>query len=180
MKDSILQDLKYELIKGYAKRGHPFRYFTLATVRDSTPCLRTVVLRQFLPDFTAIVYTDLRSQKVRDIQQNNNVSGLFYHPKKLLQIKLEGQAEIITDETALRAYWDTVGENAKKDYTTSNAPGTRLKNPDHVEYLEDRPNFCVLKLKCSKIEYLHLKRPNHIRVLFTNTNGHFSGEFLVP
>lgn len=180
MKAEILQDIKHELIIGYSKRGHPFRYFTLATVHDNAPRLRTVVLRKCLPDFTIIIYTDLRSQKVADIQQNTRVSALFYHPKKLLQIKLEGKAEIITDATALKPYWQTVGENSKKDYTTSNAPGTLIKNPDQVDYNNAIAHFCVLKIECTNIEYLRLKRPNHIRALFTKNEEDFKGEFLVP
>lgn len=114
MKEAILQELKNELINGYVKRGHPFRYFTFATIQNNIPRLRTVVLRKLLPDFTLLVYTDLRSQKVTDIKQNNNVSSLFYHPKKLLQIKIEGKAEIITDKEALKPYWNNVGKNQKK------------------------------------------------------------------
>lgn len=180
MKEAILQELKNELINGYAKRGHPFRYFTLATIYNNTVRLRTVVLRKVLTDFTILIYTDLRSQKVIDIQQNNSISALFYHPKKLLQIKIEGNAEIISEEIALKPYWNNVGENAKKDYTTTNAPGTVIKNPDNVSYLEEKTNFCVIKIKPTNIEYLRLKRPNHIRVAFTKTEDEFIGEFLVP
>ena len=180
MKETILQELTNELINGYAKRKHPFRYFTLATLTNNIPRLRTVVLRKMFPDFTLLVYTDLRSQKVADIQQNNFVSGLFYHPKKLLQLKIEGEAEVISDTTILKNYWTSVGENAKKDYTTQHAPATVIKNPDDVLYTESKNHFCVLKITITKIEYLRLKRPNHIRIAYTKTADGFKGDFLVP
>ncbi|WP_397446526.1 pyridoxamine 5'-phosphate oxidase family protein [Polaribacter sp. R77954] len=180
MKEDILQEIKNELINGYAKRKHPFRYFTLATINNTIPRLRTAVLRKMQPDFTIIVYTDLRSQKVADIQENNMVSGLFYHPKKLLQIKIEGTAEIISDKNALKPYWSSVGENSKKDYTTEKAPATIIKNPEFVSYSAKTNYFCVLKISISKIEYLRLKRPNHIRVNFIKTETGFKGDFLVP
>ncbi len=180
MKEDILQELKNELINGYSKRKHPFRYFSLATVHDDTPRLRTVVLRKMLSDFTLLVYTDLRSQKVADIQQNNAVSGLFYHPKKLLQLKIEGKAVVISDKTTLKPYWNSIGENAKKDYTTQQAPGTAIKNPDDVFYSDAKNHFCVIKINITKIEYLRLKRPNHIRVAFTKTANDFVADFLTP
>ena len=180
MKEDILQELKNELINGYAKRKHPFRYFTFATLNNHTPRLRTVVLRKLIPDCTLLVYTDLRFQKVADIQQNKLVSGLFYHPKKLLQLKIDGKAEIISDAAALKPYWNSINENSKKDYTTQKAPGTKIKNPDHVVYKEDTNYFCVLKINITKIEYLRLKRPNHIRVNFIKTENGFEGDFLVP
>ncbi|WP_439129303.1 pyridoxamine 5'-phosphate oxidase family protein [Polaribacter sp.] len=180
MKEEILQELKNELINGYSKRKHPFRYFSLATVHENTPRLRTVVLRKMLPDFTLLIYTDLRSQKVADIQQNDVVSGLFYHPKKLLQLKIDGKAVVISDKTKLKPYWNSIVENSKKDYTTQKSPGTVIKNPDNVSYNDSKNHFCVIKINITKIEYLRLKRPNHIRVAFTKINNDFVGDFLTP
>ena len=180
MTQDILDQIKRELINGHVKRGHPFRYFTLATNNNATSRLRTVVLRKVHNNLTLIVYTDSRSEKVKHISANSAVSALFYNPKKLTQVTIEGKAKVITDVAALKEHWANIPQNSKKDYVTVRAPNTVIKNPDTVEYDFDNPNFCVIEIVPKTIEYLQLKRPNHLRVLFKDSNGEFKGEFLVP
>ena len=84
MEQEILEKVKFELINGYAKKRHPFRYFTLSTIHNNSPRQRTVVLRKLLDDFTILFYTDKRSTKIEDLNMNNAVSALFYQQKKLL------------------------------------------------------------------------------------------------
>ncbi|MEN8928819.1 MAG: pyridoxamine 5'-phosphate oxidase family protein [Flavobacteriales bacterium] len=180
MTEDILESLKRELINGHVKRGHPFRYFTLGTSKSNAPQLRTVVLRKVKSDFVILVYTDLRSQKIAEIKENNAVSALFYHPKKLIQIKIEGSAEIITDKDELKPFWGNISDKSKKDYTTNLAPGCIIKSPNKVDYTNEVNHFCMLKIKPTYIEYLKLTRPNHIRIGYSKVDGEFKGEFLVP
>jgi pyridoxamine 5'-phosphate oxidase len=180
LEESFYEAIKRELVNGTVKKRHPFRYFTLATTHNGTPRQRTVVLRKLLPDFEVLIYTDARSQKVEDIRRNPKVSALFYHPKLLMQVRLEGQVEVITDSGKLAQYWQTIAEPSKKDYITSLDPGTAISNPDLVEYLDDQHYFCALKLVPDTIEYLQLKRPHHLRLLFSKAEGKWNGQFLVP
>ena len=115
-----------------------------------------------------------------DLQNTPSCSALFYHPKKLLQLRIRGTAEIITDQSQIATYWHTVQEASKKDYTTSSAPGSPIKNPDAVTYMEEENHFCPVKIIPSSMEYLQLKRPNHLRVLFTRADDDWKGAFLVP
>jgi general stress protein 26 len=71
-------------------------------------------------------------KKIKDIQNNSEFSALFYDSKKLLQIRIEGKAELITDKEQIATYWHTVQQASKKDYTTSIAPGIPIKNPEEV------------------------------------------------
>ena len=98
----------------------------------------------------------------------------------MLQLKVEGIANIVTDTKRLTATWNNIQPNSRKDYITDNSPGSFIKNPEHVEYLEDQNYFTILDITPTKIEYLKLQRPNHIRVLFVKTNDKWNGEFLVP
>ena len=179
MMDTFLIDCEQELIKGYSKKHHPFRYFTLATQGKELK-QRTVVLRKLLPDFTVVFFTDARSSKIASIQENESVSALFYHPKKLLQIQISGTAKRISDPLKIKEYWSSVGENAKKDYTTTSAPGSPIKNPDHIEYDFEQNYFSPIEIIPSSIECLQLKRPNHLRVLYTKENEKWTGQFLTP
>lgn len=180
MKNQFLEETKRELVNGHAKKRHPFRYFTLATIENGQPRQRTVVLRKTLADLSLVFYTDTRTQKIADIKQSPACSALFYNPKKLLQIRVKGTAELIRDKEQIATYWQTVQEASKKDYTTNMAPGTPIKNPDAVSYNLEENYFCPVKIIPNSIEYLQLKRPNHLRVLFSRNDSDWTGEFLVP
>ncbi len=181
MTQQFLEEARQELQKGLVKKGHPFRFFTLATVGlDPMARLRTVVLRKIKDDFKLIFYTDKRSKKITHITENPKVSLLFYHPKLMLQLKIEGRAKVITDEVVLKTYWHGIQPNSRKDYITEQAPGSDLKNPDELQYLNEENHFCMVEIEPFKIEYLKLKRPNHLRVRFSKNNDTWKGEFLVP
>ncbi|MDF4222426.1 pyridoxamine 5'-phosphate oxidase family protein [Maribacter sp. M208] len=181
MIDSFFEELSTELHNGVTEKGHPFRFITMATVgNESTARLRTVVLREVNKDLRLTIYTDSRTQKIKHIAENNQVSFLLYHPEKMLQLKVEGTAEMVTNLERLKSTWQNIQPNSKKDYITETSPGTTIKNPDHVEYVEDKNYFTIIDIFPTKIEYLKLKRPNHIRALFTKTDNNWKGEFLVP
>ncbi len=181
MTQQFLDEAKDELQKSLVKKGHPFRYFTLATVGlEQMARLRTVVLRKITPDLKLIFYTDKRSKKITHITENPKVSLLFYHPKLMLQLKIEGKARIIEDSETLNTYWNGIPLNSRKDYITQQAPGSAIKNPDQLAFLNQENHFCMVAIEPFKIEYLKLKRPNHIRANFSNIDGVWKGEFLVP
>lgn len=177
----IWKKLTKDLRDGAALKAHPFHYCTLATVGlERMPRLRTVVLRKVSDDLDLSIYTDQRSKKILHIKENNRVSLLFYHPKKLVQIKIEGLAGIETDSQVLEKHWKGIRPVGRKDYTTSEAPGSDISDPDAVEYLEDKNYFCIVEIEPFKIEYLKLQQPNHLRVKYSKINHSWKSEFLVP
>ena len=181
MLNDILNDLTHELKFGYLKKKHPFRYFSLASFTENTVNQRTVVLREITDQKEILIYTDYRSKKVKEFSTKNKASALFYHPKKLLQIQVCGSMQIITSGKEHETHWNKMRGNSTKDFITQLAPGTPIKNPDNVEYKENEHHFCLLKLKTDTIEYLELKRPNHIRARFKlNGNSKWEGQFLNP
>lgn len=180
MEDHFLEECRRELINGHTKKHHPFRFFSLATIHNNKPRQRTVVLRRLLPNFKILFYTDIRSQKVEDLEENNAISALFYHPKKLLQIKIDGVCRLIKDSKDIEPYIANLPTTSRKDYITSLAPGSEIKNPDNVEYLNGEINFCAIQILPKTIEILQLKRPNHIRIQYTLENNEWKGQFLVP
>lgn len=181
MTEQYLEEAISELEKSLVKKGHPFRYFTLATAGlDAMARLRTVVLRKVTPDLKLVFYTDRRSKKITHITENPKVSLLFYHPKLMLQLKIEGKASFVKDEEVLKTYWNGIQPNSRKDYITQQPPGSTITNPDDVEYLNEENHFCMIEIEPFKIEYLKLKRPNHLRVRFAKDTNNWEGEFLVP
>ncbi len=181
MKKQIFEELKRELVNGHSKKGHPFRYFSLATIaKTNTSQQRTVVLRKTDSNLELLFYTDRRSSKIQQVQANKNVSCLFYHPKKLLQVKIEGIAKIVDDTKTLVSLWGGIPIKSRKDYTTTKAPSSLINNPDEVDYLNEGNHFCAVRIIPNKIEYLRLKRPNHLRVLFKKEDENWKDDFLVP
>lgn len=178
---SFFKELEDELKKGTSKKGHPFRYCTLGTVGlGTTARLRTIVVRRVSDDLKLVFYTDKRSKKIGHIKENNTVSLLFYHSKKLLQLRIEGKAKIVSDAEDLQKYWSGVQPASRKDYTTTLAPGSPVSDPDAIEYLEEKNHFAIVEIEPFKIEYLKLKRSNHLRILFSKEDGEWGREFLIP
>jgi len=163
---------------GYLKKKHDFRYVYFATVADGKPHQRTVVLRDVVNEHQPIIYTDARSNKVKELKKNPNASIVMYNHKKLMQITLNGQMEMMREGDYYEDRWSRVQGKAERDFITKKAPGTPLRNPDEVDY-GDQHYFMVLKLVPDTIEYLQLKRPNHIRALF-KAEDDWVGEFLNP
>lgn len=177
----LLQNARNELVNGTVKKGHPFRYFTLATQNGQVPALRTVVLRKVQSNFVLVIYTDSRSRKIVELGLNPIVSVLFYHPVKLLQISISGRAKIILKGTEYEEAWNSIPLKSRKDYTTIQSPSRPIKSPDAVSYDNEVPNFALIKIIPETIEYLQLKRPNHLRALFTkNEKEEWEGSFLCP
>lgn len=181
MTDTFFTELCTELTHGATQKEHPFRYFTLATVGlDKVARLRTVVLRAVDENLTMTFYTDRRSKKLVHLNENNRLSGLFYHPKKLMQLRIEGTAQLENDPKKIQTLWEGIAPHAQKDYTAEQTPGSSLEDPDRLDYLKDKNHFCVIHFKPAKIEYLKLKSPHHIRVQFSKSAAGWESEFLVP
>nr|WP_299341919.1 pyridoxamine 5'-phosphate oxidase family protein [Allomuricauda sp.] len=181
MIQTIFEELTSELRLGASKKGHPFRFFTLATNGlQSNIGLRTVVLRRVSPEFHLTFYTDSRSTKMKELSYNPSASALFYHPKKLLQLKIEGKAHNVTDKLLIENHWKNVPSNSRRDYTVFKSPGSTLETRMDMEYLTDNNYFSIVNIIPEKIEYLKLGKPDHVRAQFSRTEKDWAGTFLVP
>lgn len=180
MEKLILQQIKNELINGSVKKGHPFKYFTLSTLWKGKPRQRTVVLRKVQPDLQLLFYTDKRSAKVEHIKKNPSISSLFYHPKKMIQIQIEGSATVSEHPEMLRTIWNSIPDKGKRDYTTVQPPGATAERPEHIEYLKQENYFCMVTIQPTRIEYLKLNQPHHLRVQFQKIGDTWDGTFLIP
>jgi pyridoxine/pyridoxamine 5'-phosphate oxidase len=179
MLQQILKDVQQEVKFGYLKKKHPFRYPVLASIEDGKPQQRTVVLRNTTDDFHLVLFTDARSAKMSQFAKNSAASMLFYHPKKLMQVKVQGNIKVVSEKNQIQEYWQKIQGNSERDFRTVDSPGTPLKNPDHVSFSEDQHHFCVLELVPNQIEYLQLKRPHHLRALYS-VDDNWKGQFLNP
>ncbi len=182
MLNDYFSDLKHDLRGALKKRNHPFKYAYLSTVdNDLQPRARTVVVREISNDLDCTLFTDARTTKVHQLKENAKASLLFYHPKSLRQIRIDGMLTPIVDTQEIKRLFSKVSSKSIKDYTTQLPPGSPIKNPDHVEYVERSENhFFPVMLVPHSVELLQLKRPNHLRAIYTKSDGTWEGQWLVP
>ncbi|MDV7139394.1 pyridoxamine 5'-phosphate oxidase family protein [Maribacter sp. TH_r10] len=178
---SIFEEILSELQNGAKDREHPYHYFTIATLGvDKFARLRLVALRNVSNDLKLTFFTDKRSKKVLHIKENPRVSLLFYHPEKLLQLRIEGMATINSDQFQIQKTWETIGNEARKDYLTTEAPGTTITNPESVEYLKDGDYFSIVDIEPFRIERLKLNTEGHRKTKFNKKGDKWTSEHLVP
>ena len=181
MPDKIFEKIKQDLKKGASKRKHYFKYFTLATLGvDKFARLRLVALQNVSDDLKMTFFTDKRSKKVLHIKENNRVSLLFYHHKKLIQLRIEGIARINNDQFQIQKTWEQIDTKGRKDYITKEAPGSSIEDPDNLEYLKEGDYFSIVEIDPFRIEYLKLKPKGHIKIKYFKNDKGWKSEYLVP
>lgn len=178
MLDTLLKDAKKQLVSALIHKKHSFRYFTLTTLSlEGSPHSRTVVLRGFDPEkFTFSIYTDSRSDKVKELNKDDRAEFLFYDNNQLLQllVRVNLIGSISSEEK-----FNSLSDYYKKDYCATQQPGNPIKGPEDIEYDFDKGYFIELNFKAVQIEYLKLKRPNHLRAKF-HINQNWKGCFITP
>jgi pyridoxamine 5'-phosphate oxidase len=68
----------------------------LSTIHDNNPTSRVVLVRE-INENGLVFFTNLKSGKARDIEQNNKVALNFHFRELKKQIRVEGEAAIIDD-----------------------------------------------------------------------------------
>ena len=178
MLKELFEDCCKQLNAALKHKKHAFRYFTLATqATGNTPHLRTVVLRDFNPDtlhFT--IFTDSRSAKVTELEKNNNAQLLFYDSVRLVQLLV--QVKLVNMRENLEIY-NALPDPTKKDYSSLQTPGFNIKTPDEVYHDFSKGHFFQVELQATHLEYLKLKRPNHLRAKFSRADN-WKGVFIAP
>ncbi len=182
--DEMLKSILDEFRKGAVLKKHPFHQLVLSSSGGEYVSSRWVVFRKLTPENQFLIFTDARSEKVKELQQNPNASLLFYHPRQGLQVRINGKAQLHHHDQLCTTYWPGVkGSPGVKSYQTVQAPGEPIfsvnegnkTNPE----LEDK-HFMIIAVEAHHIEALQLDRDEHIRVNFEKDVNRWKGTFLVP
>ena len=178
MLNLILEDCKKQLSAAIIHKKHSFRYLTLATIKkDGGPKLRTVVLREFNPEnFEFAIYSDIRSSKIQELKLFPEAQFLFYDSSRLIQLIIDLNLKCFSTKNDI---YNLLPESSKKDYSCVLIPGTEINSPDEITYNFKNNNFVKIIFEAKKIEYLKLKRPNHIRSIYS-IEDNWEGKFLAP
>ena len=194
--DEIEREIYNLLIQGVKKRKSNFHNAVLGSVSyDNKPEIRTVVLRDFSQKNLNIkIHSDLRSKKIKDLEQNKNISLLFYDEKKKIQIRIRGFANILE---SYEPSWTKLSDWSKRCYLTSQPPGKESNSPTSgfpEKFSHEAPqteesnnaikNFSVIEIKFNQIEWLFLASQGHRRALFNvirqGENTYLEKKWLVP
>lgn len=168
-----------ELLRSNKDRKHPFRLLQLATVGKDYPEIRTVVKREMNADWTFLIYTDLRTPKVKEIEDHSKVSLHLYHPKKQLQVRLKGEAEVLTSGALFEEHLAKAkSAPSVSDYTSRQVPSTELRG-EEPSYGENM-HFGLIHVITMEIDILKLDRAGHQRAYFSKKKEGWSEKKLVP
>lgn len=180
-----------QLIRAVNDRKHPFRLPVIGTIGSQEANLRIVVLRKVLVNpFTLICYTDVRSMKIQELQQNDRLSWHFWNNRQQIQIKASGKVQIEQNTEHTESIWKNMHIGAKASYLTLSAPGSVSDQPKSdlpSDFSEENinqftsENFCIIHCSVDKVEWLQLNRMEHRRAKFElDKNGEWKSHWMIP
>ena len=192
--NDILQDCWLSLFDAAQSAAHPLHTATIATINDTFPELRTVVLRAVVPtEATIVFHTDFRSPKIDQIRENNSVSWLFYDTKSRLQIRLKTTASIHNQDEIAQKSWDESRIESKKCYLVSPAPSSivlfptdglpqnfKIKDLSEDDMNRGYEHFTVVRNKVHEIDWLLLNHSGHRRAKFVIDDQTTKYSWIIP
>ena len=172
-----------ELRNGISRKKHPFKNVVLTTVNEKTPMSRWIVFRKLTLENNLLIYTDSRSEKVKNLRINTNGGLLFYNNKQGLQIHFSTVTTIHQNNELTKKYWQGIAGTSSENYTTIHPPSLPINNIDDGQKIDKNLNdkyFSILELCPISMSILQLSRYGHIRASFNKTNNEWIGSFIVP
>ena len=172
-----------ELRKAASKKKHPFKNVVLTTMKEQNPLSRWVIFRKLTTEQNLLVYTDARSEKIKNLRKNPNCGLLFYNNRQGLQIYFNAVSTIHQKNELTKKYWQGIVGKSSENYTTVNPPGSPINSIDkgHItdKDLNDK-HFSIIEFIPVNMKILQLSRDGHIRVNFVKINNEWEGSFIVP
>lgn len=160
-------------------------WITLSSVKVESgvtlPDARTVVLRKILDKRELVFYTDRRSPKVAQFEQNKNAVVLLYDRTAQLQLRIQGAIKIDTQSALYEDARDHIPTQAKVNYNTIYAPGSSAHSID-PDRNDEVLHFALLRFLPHTFDLLHLTPEGGKRIEVKSTSEGMLGEarWLVP
>ena len=164
---------------GIQKAKHDYHSFVFSTVLKNSPNSRTVILRDFDENKPSIwFHSDRRSKKILHLEENENVSALFYDKSRKVQLRINGIADIEEDIEHNKKIWDSMRPESKLCYMGPYAPSQKISQfePNTLEKSahdldkEDEhlglSRFCRIRITIKKLDWLKLDYKGHQRLEF--------------
>ena len=137
-------------------------------------------------------HSDIRSDKVKRLKDNNNASMLFYDKEEKIQVRAKVECIINHKNEVTKQSWLKTGHMSRKCYLVDNGPGTESPTPtsglkpelDNFEFTmeqseEGYKNFTVIQCKIKILEWLYLAAKGHRRARL-EFSDYTKGYWLIP
>ncbi len=192
--EGVLQEVWAMLKRGVAHFDDPFHWPVLGTSAKDGCRLRCVILRQFmLPKRILVCHTDARANKVKEILNSANVSWLFYHPQRKVQLRISGSAVLHANDQFADEQWAATKITSRLNYCATKPPGTPIDKPSSgvPDFLfksaaallsseRGRKNFMVSACRIDFIDWLKLSALGNRRARFDWDDNDLKASWLVP
>lgn len=177
-----------ELKKGSSDSRHPYRYLSLASFdpNDQESNIRMLINREVKKDGTITLYTDSRTDKVKELKALQKSALLFWHDHHKVQVTLKSEVAIHHNDEIAEQYWKKdVHGAAQKAYTPTVSPGTSIDNPAEAHSWPDEYTsayFCVIRCIPYEIDILQLAGKEHLRLKFSRDGekSEWTGGWIAP
>jgi hypothetical protein len=182
------------LTRGATTAKDPFHTPVLGTVKPTGCSLRTVVLRRVIKEKRMLIcHSDLRSEKIHEIEKNPRISWLFYHPQQKVQLRLAGQATLHTHDELANQQWAATTLMSRRCYCAPVGPGTfsaqstsglpeflQDRSPTVAESEAGRKNFVVIACLVDFLDWLYLRARGHRRAQFSWLKDALTANWVTP
>ncbi|MEK9741792.1 MAG: pyridoxamine 5'-phosphate oxidase family protein [Pelagibacteraceae bacterium] len=193
-KDLILDEIWALLSKGVTDRNEDFRLPVVVLNSNNGPDARIVVLRgAFKERNTLRFHTDIRSDKIKFIKNNNQIYFLFYNKDRKIQVRATGTATVHYQDNVTAEAWNKTQVISRKCYLAINAPGTISDQPSSgiPEQYEGKnvpkeeseigyENFSIIESKIHSFEWLYLASKGHRRAKIELMDKGFKAYWVTP
>jgi hypothetical protein len=192
--EEILNQVWKMLQRGVTHFKDPFHCPVLGTTGRHSSSLRMVILRQFiLPERILVCHTDARSEKVQEISNSTNVSWLFYHPKRQVQLRISGHAILHADDQFADEQWTATKTTSRLNYCATQPPGTLIDQPSSglpdfllnkvptlLESERGRKHFMAIACRIDSMDWLILRVLGNRRARFDWDENGLNATWLIP
>ena len=192
--DQIYRDCWHRLVNGVQSAKHAFHTAAIASMHGTFPEIRTVVLRKVLPEQRQLIFhTDVRSPKIKQLQDNPALSWLFYDEKAKIQLRVKSRATLHHLNALSQSRWNESRLQSRVCYRVE--PGPSLESTTATDGLPatfDRnmltettlaagyENFVVVACEVVEIDWLFLNYEGHRRARFVCSENGLDKHWLVP
>lgn len=193
--DVVLRNIWSDLAAGAADSAHQFHISSLATSGTSSrPTQRSVLLRGCsIERGTLTFYTDNRTRKIHDINQNPHVSLCFYNPSSGVQVTAFGRAELRNQDSLSQAVLAKLPKREFPRYLAETPPGTSQAAPTsglprdvHTMALTDElhrkvfENFTVVEVAVERLDWFISQDRSCLRAQFERQGTTWHGSWVTP
>jgi 3-hydroxyisobutyrate dehydrogenase len=190
--DELEKDCWIQLVNGAIKSRSAFHTPCVATLNNGEVSMRTVVLRKALPLLKELrFHTDTRSNKWKELQNNNSISALFYDPSSRVQIRVKGKAILHFNDEMTSEAWQKTSLSSRRCYLIDASPSSFSTIPTSglSEEIEQEnftlaesevgaQHFGIVSIQVESLEWLWLNHSGHRRAFFDYLNDSY--RWMIP